>query len=81
MNWTEILVAIIVGGMSLLGTVISNSTSHSKTMYRIEQLEKKQDIHNGIIERMYQAEKAIDILDEKVKVVNNRIKDLEDDRK
>ena len=77
----SMVVAFITGGMALLGTVLSNSASHSKTMYRIEQLEKKQDIHNSVIERMYCAEKAIEILDTKVKVANHRLDDLESEVK
>ena len=77
----SIVVAFITGGMALLGTVLSNAFSHSKTIYRIEQLEKKQDIHNSVIERMYCAEKAIDILDTKVKVANHRLDDLESEVK
>lgn len=76
-----ILVAVITGGLTLLGTIISNSSNHSKTLYRIEQLEKKQDIHNGIIERMYKVEKAIEILDDRQKSANHRISDLEDFQK
>ena len=38
--------------------------------YRIEQLEKKVEKHNSIVERTY-------ILEEKVKVANHRIDDLE----
>lgn len=77
----SIIVAFITGGMALLGTVLSNSASHSKTIYRIEQLEKKQDIHNSVIERMYCAEKAIEILDTKIKVANHRLDDLESEVK
>lgn len=73
----SIIIAIITGGFAFAGTIISNLATHSKTMYRIEQLEKKQDKHNSLIERMYQVEKAIDILDEKQKVANHRIDDLE----
>lgn len=77
----SIVVAFITGGMALLGTILSNAFSHSKTIYRIEQLEKKQDIHNSVIERMYCAEKAIEILDTKVKVANHRLDDLESEVK
>lgn len=73
----SIIIAIITGGLALLGNVISNAATHSKTMYRIEQLEKKQDKHNCLIERMYVAEKTIEILEEKQKVANHRIDDLE----
>ena len=73
----SILVAIITGSMALIGTVISNLTTHSKTMYRIEQLEKKQDRHNSLIERMYAVEKSIEVIDERIKVANHRLDDLE----
>lgn len=77
MNLTSILVAVITGGMALLGTVLSNNANHSKTLYRIEQLEKKQDIHNRVIERVYCLEKSVELLDERVKVANHRVEDLE----
>lgn len=73
----SIIVALITGGMALCGTVVSNLTTHSKTMYRIEQLEKKQDIHNQVIERVYQLEKVTEVLEERQKTANHRIDDLE----
>lgn len=50
----------------------------------ISRLETKQDKHNSLIERMFVCEKSIDLIDERVKVANHRIDDLEkskDDRK
>ena len=73
----SIIVAVITGGMALLGNVMSNFSTHSKTMYRIEQLEKKQDIHNKVIERVYQLEKVTEVLDERQRTANHRIDDLE----
>ena len=73
----SILVAIITGGLALTGTVISNLTTHSKTIYRIEQLEKKQDIHNHVIERVYELEKVSEVIEERQRVANKRIADLE----
>lgn len=60
---SEIIVALITGGLALLGTVISNSRIHSKTLYRIDQLEKKQDKHNNLIERMYKLEARVTVLE------------------
>lgn len=54
-----VIVAIITGGITLIGTVISNVLNHSKTMYRIDQLEKKVEKHNNMVERMYIAEGQI----------------------
>lgn len=73
----SIIVALISGGLAFAGTVISNISTHSKTMYRIEQLEKKQDIHNHVIERVYELEKVTEVIEERQKVANNRIADLE----
>jgi hypothetical protein len=73
----EILVAIITSVGTLLGVIITVRNGNSKTLYRIEQLERKQDKHNTLIERMYKAEDRLDVLDEKVKVSNHRIDDLE----
>jgi hypothetical protein len=75
---------VIVGLLSLVGTIIGTlggiiATSRLTT-YRIEQLEKKVDKHNNLIERMFRAEEAITVLDEKMKVANHRIDDLEDER-
>ena len=75
--YESIAVAIITGGLALAGNVISNLSTHSKTMYRIEQLEKKQDVHNQVIERVYQLEKVTEVLDERQRIANHRIDDLE----
>ena len=73
---------IIIALISLIGTLggtFGGIIATSKlTNYRIEQLEKKVDKHNNLIERMYKAEDSINILDEKIKVVNRRIEDLEE---
>jgi hypothetical protein len=47
------------------------------TRYRLEQLEKKVQAHNNLIERTYRLEDAQNLLNEKVKVANHRIDDLE----
>lgn len=66
----EITVAIIAFFGTIIGTGGGIMVSSKLTNYRIEQLEKKVDKHNSVIERTF-------ILEEKVKVVNHRIEDLE----
>ena len=61
----SIIVALISGGLALAGTILSNLFANSKTLYRIQQLEKKQDQHNNMIERMYLCEGQIKLLEEK----------------
>lgn len=55
---------------SAIGTLGGILVTNKLVNYRIEQLEKKVDKHNNIIERTF-------VLEEKIKVVNHRIEDLE----
>lgn len=72
---------IIIALISLLGTLggtFGGILATSKlTNYRIEQLEKKVDKHNSIIERTFRLEDNDRLLEEKIKVANHRIDDLE----
>ena len=61
---------VIVAIISLRGTLLGSFGGTQLVKYRIEQLEKKVEKHNSIVERTY-------ILEEKVKVANHRIEDLE----
>ena len=72
-----IIVALITGAFSFLGVYISNRKSAAVVEYRLEQLEKKVQAHNNLVERMYEAEDRLNIYDEKLKVANHRIDDLE----
>ena len=73
-----IIVAIITGGITLIGTAISNFVNHSKTIYRIDILEKKVEKHNHVIERVYMLEQQRAVIEEEIKVANHRIGDLEE---
>ena len=84
----EVIVALVTGAFTFAGVVITVIAGNKRTsqqikeqsdvtLYRIEQLEKKQDKHNTLIERMYAVEDKVSLLEERQKVANNRIKDLE----
>lgn len=45
--------------------------------YQITELKAHVDKHNNVIERTYELEKRTDLQEEKIKVANNRIADLE----
>ncbi len=72
---------IIIGGMSLIGTVIGTFggilAANRLSNYRIEQLEKKVDKHNNLIDRMYKLEEKTGLLEQAQKVTDHRIDDLE----
>ena len=76
-----IIVALLSFAGTLLGAYIANRKSAAIMEYRLQQLEKKVDKHNTVIERTYALEKRADVMDEKIKVANNRIADLEQSEK
>lgn len=45
--------------------------------YKLDQLTKKVELHNNAVERIYILEKGMAITDEKMRVANHRIEDLE----
>jgi hypothetical protein len=61
---------VIVGLLSLLGTLLGSFGGMKLMAYRIEQLEKKVDKHNNFAER-------IPVIEEQMKVTNHRLQDLE----
>lgn len=72
---------IIVALISLLGTLGGTFggiiVSNKLTNYRIEQLEKKVEKHNSVIERTYKIEQNIAVLENRESVSEHRIEDLE----
>jgi peptidoglycan hydrolase CwlO-like protein len=72
-----VIVALIGLGGSAMGSFIGVLVNTKLSNYRLEQLEKKQDKHNQLIERMYNVEGEIEVLQEKQDVANHRINDLE----
>lgn len=65
---------VVVAVLSLLGTLIGSFGGTQLIKYRIEQLEKKVEKHNSVVERTH-------LLEEKIKVANHRIDDLEREAK
>ena len=61
---------VLVAVLSLIGTMAGSFSGTQVIKYRIEQLEKKVEKHNSVIERTY-------LKEEKIKVANHRIGDLE----
>lgn len=79
-----IIVAIITGGLSLIGVIVSNNTTaknmdakldkqQAVTETKLEELTREVRAHNNFAQR-------IPVLEEQIKVVNHRIADLEKER-
>ena len=80
---------IIAGAAAIVVCMINNiwqsraaERKHNTTIalveYKLDQLAKKVDLHNNAVERLYKVEEKVAIHDEKFKVANHRLHDLED---
>ena len=77
----EVVVALITLLGSAIGTIGGIFATNKMTAYRIEQLEKKVDKHNQVVERMYEAEKNISVISEEIKNVNHIVHSTDTRRK
>ena len=68
---TEIIVAVISGLCvaipSIIATVSSNKKNNDLVVFRINQLDKKVQEHNNLIDRMYKVESRIALLEDEIK--------------
>lgn len=67
---SEIIVALITGGVTLVGVLISNQKAQAVTETRLDELTREVREHNNFARRM-------PVVEEKIKVINHRIEDLE----
>ena len=70
----EIIVALITGGVTLVGVLISNQKAQAVTETRLDELTREVREHNNFARRMPGVE-------EQIKVINHRISDLEEAQK
>ena len=70
---TEIIVALITGGVTLAGELASNSRAQAVTDTKIEELTREVREHNNFARRM-------PVVEEQIKVINHRLQDLEDNK-
>ena len=70
----EIIVALITGGITLLGVMISNGRTQAVLETKVEELAREVREHNNFARRM-------PVVEEQIKVINHRIQDLEESHK
>ena len=68
------LIGLLGSGAGAFGGILVSS---KLTQYRLEQLEHKVEVHNKVIDRVYKLEERTELQEEKIKVANHRIEDLE----
>ena len=74
----SVISAVLALAGSLIGTFAGILTGGKLTQYRLKMLERKVEKHNNLIERMYALEEKTQVQEEKLKVANHRIGDLEE---
>ena len=70
----NIIVALITGGVTLAGVLLSNQKAQAVTETKIEELTREVREHNNFARR-------VPVVEEQIKVINHRIEDLEDAQK
>ena len=66
-----IITALITGGVTLVGVLVSNRTAQAVTETKLEELTREVREHNNFARRM-------PVVEEQIKVINHRIEDLEE---
>lgn len=66
----SVITAVITGCITLAGVIISNNSKQAVMAERIDALTREVRKHNNFAER-------IPVIEEKIKVVNHRLDDLE----
>ena len=67
----SIIVALISGGLTLLGVIVSNNKHQAVTDTKVEELTREVREHNNFAKR-------VPVVEEQIKVINHRINDLEE---
>ena len=70
----EIIVALITGGITLVGVLLANQKTQAVMETRIDELTREVREHNNFARRM-------PVVEEQIKVINHRIEDLEEAQK
>ena len=68
---SEIIVALMSGGVTLIGMLIANNRAQAVTETRLDELTREVREHNKFARR-------VPVLEEKIEVANHRIDDLEE---
>lgn len=80
--------ALITGAVAIVVCLVNNiwqqkeaEKKHNTTIalieYKLDQLTHKVELHNNAVERLYKVETALGLQEERMRVANHRIDDLE----
>ena len=66
-EWIPLFAALATALCSLAGVIWSNKATRKVLVFRVEQLEKKVDKHNQVVERTFKLEQKVDDLEKVVR--------------
>lgn len=78
----EGIISSLIGGLcvaipNVIAIISSNKKNNALIQYRIDELAKKVEKHNQVVDRVYKLEQKDAVTEETLKVANHRIDDLE----
>ena len=85
----DVIISALIGAAgAIIVCVIQANTQHQKQQaqfdkaiglieYKLDELTAKVEKHNNLIDRIYKVEQTVSLHEEKIKVANHRIDDLE----
>lgn len=78
----ETIISGVISAIAAIVVCVINQTTQARKTealisYKLDELTKRVDKHNNIIERTYKLEELTAVQEEQIKVANHRIEDLE----
>lgn len=76
-----VISSVITGAVAITTCLITQGMANRKTValieFKLEELSKQVEKYNSVVERTYRLEESTALQEEKIKVANHRIDDLE----
>jgi hypothetical protein len=78
----ETIISGVISAIAAIVVCVINQTTQARKTealitYKLDELTKRVDKHNNVIERTYKLEELTAVQEEQIKVANHRIEDLE----
>ena len=69
---STIIVAIVSFAGTVIGTLGGIIAANKLVSYRLEQLEKKVDLHNNAVERLFRVEEKVVSIEDKIEYLHGK---------
>lgn len=69
----SVIAAVVTGVLTLVGVLVSNSRSQAVIEVKLDELARKVEKHNGMIERQYALEKKVALIESEVEQMRKAV--------